>query len=347
MNRIPVNLVTGALGAGKTSLIRQLLQQKPANETWALLVNEFGAIGIDGAIMSETNAVLITQLPGGCICCSAQNELKQALTDIAAQQPHRLIIEPTGLGEPDTLADLFIKTELKKQFELHTLVSVFDSAHTDTNEFEQFRSLQNLLHMADVIVLNKTDLASADQLLHLQHYLSQLYPPKQHIISTRQGRLEVQLLMQPHQTPLTIHRPTANNTFSLAAHSATHTHTSIETTAPYAGLVLNNLIERRYYSDLGVQSIGWLFSAQQRFNWQAVQQLFADLNHCSEFKGIKRAKGLFRTADSWMLFQWANKQVSRELIAYRKDSRLELLIEKQAEFDFLEFERQLTNCLTV
>ena len=98
MSRIPVNLVTGALGAGKTSLIRHLLQHKPRDQKWALLVNEFGAIGIDDAIMSENASIDIISLPGGCICCSAQAELKQTLKTIACQQPDRLIIEPNGLG---------------------------------------------------------------------------------------------------------------------------------------------------------------------------------------------------------------------------------------------------------
>lgn len=345
MSRIPVNLVTGALGAGKTSLIRHLLQHKPRDQKWALLVNEFGAIGIDGAIMSENASIDIISLPGGCICCSAQEELKQTLKTIACQQPDRLIIEPTGLGEPDTLADLFIKTDLKQRFELQSLIAVFDSANTDTNEFEQFRSLQNLLYMADVIVLNKTDLSSSHQLANLQQYLSQLYPPKQHIINTQQGQIDPLLFMQPHQTPLTIQRQACGLTFGLSTHM--HSHTAAESTLPYAGLVFNNLIERRYHSELDVQSIGWLFSAQQGFDWKLVQQLFNDLNHNSNFQGIKRAKGLFRTADSWMLFQWANKHTSRELIAYRKDSRLELLIEKNAKFDFLTFETQLKNTLTL
>lgn len=346
MSRIPVNLVTGALGAGKTSLIRHLLQHKPHDQKWALLINEFGKIGIDGAILiGDTPSLQITQLPGGCICCSAQTELKQALSSILSQQPDRLIIEPTGLGDPDTLADLFIKTDLKKDFELQHLIAVFDSAHAEVQDFNNFRSMQNLLNMADVIVLNKTDLSSTNQLVNLQQHLLQLYPPKRYIISTQQGKIDPLLLMQPHQTPLTIQRQAS--AIALGSSSHTHTHTAAESALPYAGLALHNLIERRYHSELNAQSIGWLFSAHQGFNWKLVQQLFNDLNHDPNFQGIKRAKGLFRTADSWMLFQWANNQTSRELIAYRKDSRLELLIEKNATFDFITFETQLKNALTL
>ncbi len=68
--RVPTNIITGFLGTGKTTSILNLLKQKPSNETWAVLVNEFGEIGIDGAILSDSGA-LIKEVPGGCMCCTA------------------------------------------------------------------------------------------------------------------------------------------------------------------------------------------------------------------------------------------------------------------------------------
>ena len=68
-----VNLITGSLGAGKTTLLRNFIEQKPKNEKWAVLVNEFGATGIDGPILSSQNSISVSQIPGGCICCTAQN----------------------------------------------------------------------------------------------------------------------------------------------------------------------------------------------------------------------------------------------------------------------------------
>lgn len=88
-----VNLITGSLGAGKTTLLKNFIKNKPPHETWAVLVNEFGAIGIDGSILETQNtssnnlsnthnSIHIKEIPGGCICCTAQNELKTAIEQI-------------------------------------------------------------------------------------------------------------------------------------------------------------------------------------------------------------------------------------------------------------------------
>lgn len=70
-NRVPTNILTGFLGVGKTTTILNLLKNKPENENWAVLVNEFGEIGIDGALMTDQGA-LIKEVPGGCMCCTAR-----------------------------------------------------------------------------------------------------------------------------------------------------------------------------------------------------------------------------------------------------------------------------------
>jgi len=92
---VPTNIITGFLGAGKTSAIMHLLKQKPANERWAILVNEFGEIGIDASLLkgklSNSEQVFIREVPGGCMCCASglpmQITLNQLLTEA---KPHRL-----------------------------------------------------------------------------------------------------------------------------------------------------------------------------------------------------------------------------------------------------------------
>ena len=77
--RIPTNIITGFLGVGKTTTILQLLKDKPEGEKWAVLVNEFGEIGIDGAILSDQGA-LIKEVPGGCMCCTAGVPMSVGIT---------------------------------------------------------------------------------------------------------------------------------------------------------------------------------------------------------------------------------------------------------------------------
>ena len=100
------NLITGFLGSGKTTSILHLLAHKDPNEKWAVLVNEFGEVGIDGALLADSGA-LLKEIPGGCMCCVNGLPMQVGLNTLLRQgKPDRLLIEPTGLGHPKQILDL-------------------------------------------------------------------------------------------------------------------------------------------------------------------------------------------------------------------------------------------------
>ncbi|WP_024851779.1 CobW family GTP-binding protein [Hydrogenovibrio kuenenii] len=344
---VAVNLISGALGSGKTTLVRQLIEQKPPEEHWALLINEFGAIGIDGAILTpsalnNTN-VSTHEIPGGCICCTAQGDLKQSLLDIANNIcPHRLIIEPTGLGEPDTIVDVLKSPECSPFFDIQTLFSVFDASQTQTAELQEKAIFQSLLNMADVILLNKIDLASSEQLQTLENYCQSLFPPKRNILKTQNANTDVSEIFGEHFT---------NEQFRFSLHKTQTSHASpllVDNippsiyNLPYESKDIDGLIERAYQKTSHAQSIGWVFNSNVVFDWKKLFELF---EHFSQTPEILRAKGIFRVGNPRMLFQYVPQQASREIIAYRKDSRLELLLEENAEFDFIAFEQALESAI--
>jgi len=338
-----VNLITGPLGSGKTTFIRHLLSQKPRAENWVLLVNEFGSVGIDGAILGQDSTVQSIQLPGGCICCTAKNELQQTLTEIIkTHQPHRILIEPTGLGEPDTLADILQAKTFLDVIQLQTIFAVLDCASVGLQDIQNLTIMQNLLTMADVVILNKQDLASAEQIETLKHYCDALYPPKQAILICQNGKVASHWLNAKHTDTTAVKQSSPE--LSHHQHNLT-TSNNTRVMLPYEPTRFNQPVERLYKNQLGIQSIGFIFANNVTFDWKQLYSLFQSLNKTEYFQGVIRAKGVLKVGAPWMLFQWVNEQASREYISYRRDSRLELLIESPAPFKFQEFEMQLKACI--
>lgn len=345
-NLTDVNLISGSLGCGKTTLIRHLLSQKPPNERWTILVNEFGSIGIDGSILSGHHNVQILELPGGCICCSAQNELKLSLQQTldALERPHRILIEPTGLGEPDVIYDILLSLKTANRVRLQTFFAVIDSAAIRLEDLTTYTIHQNLLNMADVILLNKQDLAQPEQITRLQAHCRSLYPPKEPVLCNH-AMIDQRLIDLPSTTPAVqelefkaILQHTDRNDHS-------HRASSHQGEAALSHVDFGVQVEIMHKREQGVLSFGYVFAANLTFDWQAVQRLFESLPKLTGLSKIQRAKGLFKVGKPWMLFQWSQHHVSREYIAYRRDSRFELLVTEDSVFNLKAFEQELKNCI--
>ena len=132
LSAIPTNIITGFLGVGKTSAILHLLKSKPADERWAVLVNEFGEIGVDGSLFegqhSEEQGVFIREVPGGCMCCAAGLPMQVALNQLIARaKPDRLLIEPTGLGHPKEVLQVLSADYYQSVLEIQKILTLVDA----------------------------------------------------------------------------------------------------------------------------------------------------------------------------------------------------------------------------
>ena len=154
MGKIPTTILTGFLGAGKTTLLNHLLKAR-AGEQIAVIINEFGEIGIDGQLILATEETVI-ELSNGCICCTVRSDLIGAVARILAARPHidRVIIETTGLADPAPVIQSFMLDEgLRKTLALDAVVTVVDAEYMAIQlEHEEAREQ---IAFADVIVLNK------------------------------------------------------------------------------------------------------------------------------------------------------------------------------------------------
>jgi G3E family GTPase len=167
--RTPVTLITGPLGSGKTTLLRHILEM--VARKIAILMNEFGDIAIDSQTIEGKN-IRIADLGGGCVCCSLLGEFEAAVTEVIdTAHPDVIIVETTGVAEPDAL--MFDIQENLPQVRLDGVVTVVDAdAMVRYPRLGQTGRVQ--IEAADIIVLNKVDLVTAEQVAEVTARLRQL-----------------------------------------------------------------------------------------------------------------------------------------------------------------------------
>ncbi|MCM2530228.1 CobW family GTP-binding protein [Shewanella algae] len=157
---VATNLITGFLGSGKTTFIKALLANKPADETWAVLVNEFGEIGIDAGLMGQSDSgVVIREVPGGCLCCAAGVPTQVAVTQLLARaKPDRLLIEPTGLGHPKEILKTLSSKQFAEVLSLKASICLFDPRKLSDKRYSEHENFLSQLQIADILLAGKQDL---------------------------------------------------------------------------------------------------------------------------------------------------------------------------------------------
>jgi len=178
--RLPVTVLTGWLGAGKTTLLNRILSEDHGHR-WAVIVNEFGEIGIDHELIVGTGEELF-EMNNGCICCTVRGDLIRTLRGLLRERqrdPGRfdaVIVETTGLADPGPVAQtFFVDPLLRAQTRLDSVTTVVDARHV-LARLADSREAAEQIAFADQIVLNKTDLADEAQLRQVQQALRRLNP---------------------------------------------------------------------------------------------------------------------------------------------------------------------------
>lgn len=176
-SRIPATVVTGFLGAGKTTLINRILHEEHGKAI-AVIVNEFGEISIDGQLIVRDEQAELVEFNNGCLCCTVRGDLIETLARLQARHEKLdgILIETTGLADPAPVAStFFVADEVKKNIALDAFITLVDAVNIDTNLQQSAEAVEQVA-FSDIILINKTDLVSPDQLKAVEAKVRRLNP---------------------------------------------------------------------------------------------------------------------------------------------------------------------------
>jgi cobalamin biosynthesis protein CobW len=217
MTKIPVTIVTGFLGAGKTTLIRHVLENAGGRRL-ALIINEFGDVGVDGAILKSCGvdscpAENIVELANGCLCCTVADDFIPAMEALLARSPSpdHIVIETSGLALPKPLVKAFDWPEIRARLTVDGVIAVVDGAAVAEGRFANDPAklaaqraadesidhenpleevFEDQLLCADIVVLNKADLLGAEAVRRVAAEIRATVPRAVRIVETREGRID-------------------------------------------------------------------------------------------------------------------------------------------------------------
>ncbi|MBD2293868.1 GTP-binding protein [Anabaena sphaerica FACHB-251] len=190
---LPVTIITGFLGSGKTTLLNHILTNQQGVKT-AVLVNEFGEIGIDNELVVATDENMV-ELSNGCICCTINNDLVDAVYKVLEREEKLdyLVVETTGLADPLPVAMTFLGSELRDLTRLDSIITVVDAANYSLDLFNSQAALSQITY-GDVILLNKADLVDETTLQELESKINDVKEGSR-IIRTTNSQVPLPLIL--------------------------------------------------------------------------------------------------------------------------------------------------------
>lgn len=216
-----INLFFGFLGSGKTTLVRRVLAERASKLPLAVIVNEFGQVGIDGAILEGRN-VDVVELNSGCVCCTLKGSLLNAIEELQQTRGvKQVVVEATGIAQPEDMLETLSDPSFRTSIDVGPLVTVVDAAkfHVLRENLGEFYGAQ--IANADVLLLNKIDLADPEQLESVHREVQQLNPEAA-VLFTEQCEVDLEFILDGNESAIVgkaaVHRVRHDHAHDHGAH---------------------------------------------------------------------------------------------------------------------------------
>lgn len=328
VSRIPVNIISGSLGSGKTTAINYLLTQRPAHERWAILVNEYGEIGIDGALMTEKAAkpgVTLKEVAGGCICCSAGFMFQVSLVMLLRQKPDRVLIEPTGLATLSGILETLGSQGVREAVTVNSIITMVDPSRPELAA--KSPTFHDQVEAADLIIGNRCDQATKAQLNEFGEWSRGLWPPKKRIAQVEYGAVPYEwldLVTDRHVEALVSSEPGQHaHSHQVNAHDHSHQKSTDDPMPSW---------RRKTHITDEAATTGWVVRKEEKFS---TKNLASWLQSTMAIDGMTRIKGVVHTQAGWLKFNLVDGMShtedhvwdipTAEPTSYQRDSRIELV----------------------
>jgi G3E family GTPase len=317
LQNIPTHVIAGPLGAGKTSLIRQLMAQRPEGERWAVLINEFGQIGLDAALLtSDADGIALGEVAGGCLCCVNGAPFQIGLGRLLRKaRPDRLFIEPSGLGHPAQLLKQLNEAPWLSVLAVQPCVLVLDAQALEAGKALP-AAQQEALEGAGLLLLNK-----AENLGEMARARIASELPAVPLIWTQQAQLSLSELP------------------GLAAQAVSGVDNLVvpkglgQMPAVWSDPMLPICLSQ---AQEGGWSIGWRWHPGQIFDKQRIADWLTSLNW-------QRVKLVIHSAEGWVSANALdNAELNWQVSEWRRDSRIELIFGEALDVEVLQ--RGLSGC---
>lgn len=337
---IPVWVVAGPLGSGKTTVLSKWVAQKPAQENWVVLLNEFTDAGIDALTVAAaaTGPFDVRLVPGGCLCCAGEADFRRNLNElVTTARPDRILVEPSGLGHPAGIIDELLAHQAAGRISLELIVGLLSPS--DLMGIETDDIAKAVAEISDVLILGKSDLAQPEDHQRFDALVSALFPPKR--ASAAWNRDESVQSWSAFASSESVQRSTSRRSAlheherdRHAHHEHRHWGEAVEI-APGA--------ERRSIEVLQRQGARWIFDRSHEFS---EAKLMAALLADTELnRAIERFKCVVRIGeDDWVLLQRVAGRLQAAPTSWRRDHRLEVQNKQGVPLDLEQWDALWARC---